>query len=721
MRAVAIFLMTVLMLTAQVQAGSSATASQNIISQKSAEKVAKELSQISAVFVYNLDKVQLKQTLMVIFDSNQQLKAVTIKDFATSQILFSYYRDDTGSPVEGGIPDSFSHFLPASASIVYQGNMLGTVEIRFEPEAADNSIDDFIRNIGALAAIFAAFAAVLAIIFKLISQGEGGYNRYLTFGTRRFARLIIFALSIFVTLILASSWVMLEFNRNAIEQRLEDSFHQYLLSLNSTLHNVSNIRTGTFQHIFAKPAFQKNYRAIEQAMEDGDNEKADFYRDALSEFWGQYREFANGGSKLIVKPDLDVIFSQDSTLDPDSISREPDSSFIRALSGESSIMPVRIRTNSMTNARVYQLYFATPVYNKATGQVMAVAIIEIEDIENTYRNLSNYQFSESGEMMAFDIEANLLSSPRFLGKSEAESKEYIRQMLKDGKATGFDNRIYQIYSIVDYRGKPAYAMLHWSKTLNVALLVKMDAEEVLEDYYRFRNGMLVIILAMVAFTVPSMLFTLYAGNRSNRSLKESRREIINRLGHAAEFKDNETAMHIVRMSRYTEVLARNFKMSASWVDLIGNAAPMHDIGKIGIPDAILQKPGKLTAEEWQIMKNHPRFGADIIGEHYDSDLLDMAKEIALYHHEKWDGSGYPVGLSGEHIPLSARMVAIADVFDALTSERPYKKAWTFNDAAQLIVSESGKHFDPTLVKVFRESVPEFKMIMHKYKDSGEKA
>lgn len=704
------------MLTTQVQADSSPIAAQKVISQKSADKVAKELSQISASFVYNLDRVQLKQTLMVIFNNNQQLKAVTITDFATSQILFSYYRDDSNGLSEGDIPDSFSNFTSASASIVYKGNMLGTVEIRFEPETEDNAIDTLTPNIGALAALFAVFAVVLVIILRLISQGAGDYNRNLIFGTKRFARLIIIALSIFVTLVIASSWIMLKFNRHAIEERLEDSFHQYLISLNSTLSNASNIRTATFQHIFAKPAFQKNYLAIEQALEDGDGEKADFYRKTLSELWDLYRKFGNGLSKLILKPDLEVVFSQNSTLEPHSVSREPESSFIRALSGESSIMS--IPTNSMTHEHFYQRYFATPVYNESTGQVMAVAIIEIEDIENTYRNLLNHQFSESGEIMAFDIEGNLLSSSRFLGSS-GKSQSHIRQMLDDAKANGFDNSTHPLYSIVDYRGKQVYAMLHWSKNLNVAFLVKMDAEEVLEDYYRFRNGMLVIIIAMIAFTVPSMLFTLYAGNHSNRSLKASRREIINRLGHAAEFKDNETAMHIVRMSHYTEVLARNFNLSATRVELISSAAPMHDIGKIGVPDAILQKPGKLNAEEWQVMKKHPRFGADIIGEHYDSDLLNMAKQIALYHHEKWDGSGYPIGLSGEHIPLSARIVAIADVFDALTSERPYKKAWSFDDATQLILSESGKHFDPRLVKVFRESLAEFKMIMHKYKDSSE--
>ena len=170
------------------------------------------------------------------------------------------------------------------------------------------------------------------------------------------------------------------------------------------------------------------------------------------------------------------------------------------------------------------------------------------------------------------------------------------------------------------------------------------------------------------------------------------------------------------MSLYAEILARNFGMEQEWVDLIREASPMHDIGKIGIPDSILGKPGKLTEEEWSVMKSHPQYGADILGYHPESDLMMMAREIALYHHEKWNGGGYPDGLVGGFIPLSARIVAIADVFDALTSSRPYKKAWSFEDAKDLIVGESGHHFDPDLVEVFKKSLKEFREVMEKHKD-----
>lgn len=201
-----------------------------------------------------------------------------------------------------------------------------------------------------------------------------------------------------------------------------------------------------------------------------------------------------------------------------------------------------------------------------------------------------------------------------------------------------------------------------------------------------------------------------------QQLTNTRLEIIRRLGRAAEFKDNETGLHVIRMSHYTRLLAQALDYDDEWVDLIFNAAPMHDIGKIGIPDNVLLKPGKLDDEEWNTMRRHPKIGADIIGDDA-SPLLQMAKEIAFAHHEKWDGSGYPRRLKGEDIPITARIVAIADVFDALTTERPYKKAWTIEDAVQLIDDESGKHFDPHLVTLFHSVLPDILTIREQYAEN----
>ncbi|WP_313513664.1 two-component system response regulator [Pseudomonas sp.] len=189
------------------------------------------------------------------------------------------------------------------------------------------------------------------------------------------------------------------------------------------------------------------------------------------------------------------------------------------------------------------------------------------------------------------------------------------------------------------------------------------------------------------------------------TLRQTRLEIVQRLGLAAEYKDNETGLHVIRMSHYSQVLARAAGYSEAQAEELLHAAPMHDVGKIGIPDAILRKRGALDEDEWAVMRSHVLIGAKIIGEHA-SGLLRTAQRIALAHHEKWDGSGYPHGLAGEAIPLEARIVAIADVFDALTSVRPYKAAWTVEDALDLVRRESGRHFDPRLVELFLECLPE---------------
>ncbi|KXO14010.1 chemotaxis protein [Moritella sp. JT01] len=198
-------------------------------------------------------------------------------------------------------------------------------------------------------------------------------------------------------------------------------------------------------------------------------------------------------------------------------------------------------------------------------------------------------------------------------------------------------------------------------------------------------------------------------------LESTRKTIINMLGRAAEYKDNDTGMHIVRMALYSKLLAEQTSGDKEWADLLYNAAPMHDVGKIGIPDAILCKGGKLDAQEWEIMKTHAVIGASILGGE-DSSLLLLAKEVALNHHEKWNGSGYPNGLSREKIPLSARIVALADVFDALTSDRPYKKAWPIEKAVKFIQEESGEHFDPSLVVQFLKLLPKFEEIAKNHRN-----
>jgi putative two-component system response regulator len=171
------------------------------------------------------------------------------------------------------------------------------------------------------------------------------------------------------------------------------------------------------------------------------------------------------------------------------------------------------------------------------------------------------------------------------------------------------------------------------------------------------------------------------------------------LGEAAHFNDKDTGVHIWRMAAYSKALAKAAGWKASDAELLELAAPMHDTGKIGIPDAVLCKNGPLNTEEWAIMRNHCQIGYDILSKS-DAPLFTMAAEIALHHHEKWDGSGYPQGLAGLLIPESARIVMVADVFDALTMDRSYKESWPLEKAFASIQDGAGSHFDPALANLF---------------------
>ena len=199
-------------------------------------------------------------------------------------------------------------------------------------------------------------------------------------------------------------------------------------------------------------------------------------------------------------------------------------------------------------------------------------------------------------------------------------------------------------------------------------------------------------------------------------LEETRQEAILRLGRAAEYRDNETGMHVIRMSRLSEKLAEEIGLSQKECQLILQASPMHDLGKIGVPDEILLKPGKLDETEWEIMKKHPEIGAEILsGSH--STVMQMAATIALTHQERWDGSGYPHGLKGEEIPLEGRVVAICDVFDALTSKRYYKEAFSVEKSMQIIEEASGKDFEPKLVAAFKNALPKMIAIVKELPDT----
>ena len=203
--------------------------------------------------------------------------------------------------------------------------------------------------------------------------------------------------------------------------------------------------------------------------------------------------------------------------------------------------------------------------------------------------------------------------------------------------------------------------------------------------------------------------------KATSALAERERESILQLLCVAEFRDKDTASHIVRIGQLAGVVARAVGEPADRVEMIGLAAPMHDIGKVSTPDNILLKRGKLTPEEWVVMRRHTTAGYEILAKS-KSELLRAGADIALTHHEKFDGSGYPRGLKGGEIPLWGRITALVDVFDALTSERPYKKAWPVAEALERIKADGGSHFDPDLVAAFLDALPEVTAVRVRYPD-----
>ena len=200
-------------------------------------------------------------------------------------------------------------------------------------------------------------------------------------------------------------------------------------------------------------------------------------------------------------------------------------------------------------------------------------------------------------------------------------------------------------------------------------------------------------------------------------LFKSSQDTIFRLAAAAEFRDRETHAHLERMSRYAAIIAEEMGFSKPFVENIRLASPLHDIGKIGVPDAILRKPGKLNDEEWKEMKKHTIYGGEIL-KGSENELIQMSERIAMCHHECWNGQGYPNGLKGEEIPIEARISTVADVFDALTSRRVYKPSFSLEETVALLKKDSGVRYDPHVIDIFLKALPRITEVMAEYAWAG---
>ncbi len=267
-----------------------------------------------------------------------------------------------------------------------------------------------------------------------------------------------------------------------------------------------------------------------------------------------------------------------------------------------------------------------------------------------------------------------------------------------------DQRFDSRKSIVDQDIRSAICapLLHRDEALGVIYLDTLGVRSAFgDDDLRILHG----IAAAAAAALKNAVLV--------RRLKETAMDTVFRLAVAAEHRDQETGLHIHRMSEYAATLARGLGLGADYAETIRLAAPMHDVGKIGIPDAILKKPGRLTAEEYEEMKQHTVKGGEILAG-AQSELLQMAQRIALTHHEKFDGSGYPHGLRGEDIPLEGRIVAVADVFDAVLSQRCYKPAFALEKGIDVLEQGKGRHFDPGIVDAFLSVQDEILRIRNRY-------
>lgn len=247
------------------------------------------------------------------------------------------------------------------------------------------------------------------------------------------------------------------------------------------------------------------------------------------------------------------------------------------------------------------------------------------------------------------------------------------------------------------------------ETADIPVVFVTALSEVGDEAAGFAAGAVDYIVKPLSAPIVQARVATHLSLVKTSRLERSYRDALAMLGTAGHFNDTDTGMHIWRMGAYAREVARSIGWGPAACDELYHAAPMHDMGKIGIPSQILRKPGKLDAQEWVVMKEHTRIGHGILSKS-EAPVFKLAAEIALHHHERWDGSGYPDGLAGTAIPECARIVAIADVFDALTMTRPYKEAWPVERAVSTMRESSGSHFEPRLLECFCEILPQILVI-----------
>lgn len=685
---------------------------------KSAE-ASREIAEISASFVFHLDMKQLKTSLMTVLRKKPFVHGIVIEDALTGESLFSYFRSPEGVHYNQPLPESITTLVSSRSDISFENHFLGKVTVYCKAmqglDSPSESDSDLIYKLRFLIALAVLLSLTAYIAYQTLSSTLDSDENPLAFGTKKFAVFISIAITLFIALSIAGGWIVVDQSERNIKKRVKDSILHSLDAIEKNITLVSEIRSNVHHHITQKTEFQEILTALILARANGNTEAFRKSQTRALLFLKKYKLFAGTKSRIIVDRKGHILLSNAEKFTTQDIDTSPGSPFSLAAAGHISLYfpPV-----SDPKATYRNFFLLQPVYDKYR-RVVAITYEEMnKNNTSIFTALSLYNFSATGEVLMVNRNGRILSQTRFASAGDdriSPDTENLKTVIDNAIPFGETLQEGKFLRMTDYRGREVFAVVKWNNRYSVGFVAKIDKAEILENFYQFRRGVYLVIGMMSFFSVYFTIFTFIVGKNANQTVLNSRHGIISRLGNAAEFKDNDTARHIARISLYSEVLAEKLPTTQSWRTRLYHASPMHDIGKIGIPDSILSKPGKLDPEEWTIMRQHPEFGAKIIGES-DSSLLQMAKDIALYHHEKWDGSGYPTGIAGEEIPLSARIVAVADVFDALTCERVYKKAWPVEKAIALIQSEAGKHFDPGVVAAFMESIPAFKEIRDHHAD-----
>ncbi|NUN48436.1 MAG: HD domain-containing protein [Candidatus Brocadiae bacterium] len=358
----------------------------------------------------------------------------------------------------------------------------------------------------------------------------------------------------------------------------------------------------------------------------------------------------------------------------------------------------------------------------------------LHEARNFTRAEAGTLFTRHGEHLKFEVAHNdVLSEKLGRGNTARHIRDTLIPITKQSlagytAATGEVLNIPDAYAIPaesEYRFNDEYDRRNGFRTQSLLVVPMKSVQDEVIGVLQLLNardegGKIVPFdrrFEMLVLSLASQAAVAYRNACLTQEIKQAYLDTILRLSIAAEYRDTDTAVHIRRMSLYSAAIAEAMPLPADEVEQILFASPMHDIGKIGVSDRILQKPGKLTEEEFAEMKKHTTIGAAIL-DGAEAPVLKLSCEIALAHHEKWDGSGYPAGVKGADIPLPGRIVAVADVFDALASARCYKPAMPFEKAVAIVEEGAGKHFDPDCVAAFRRALPKIRQIYDEYRDEA---